>query len=534
MSKIDQLVKTIVKAIEERDKKKTRALDTVATVVRVDDDYAWVRLAGSDMETPVKQTISVKKGDTVQVRASKGKAWIVGNETAPPTDDTLAKKALQQADKAGNTARKASDMAIVADVMWYLASAQDEGVTVEDEGWTKEPQEMTESLPYLWAYHDYERGNGKHFKSEPVIIAMYAEDGKGIDTFTTYYALGTSTSTAPTTGWATSFTYLSGYYIWRKELITYDDGTTNWTTAVYDAGLTQSSSLSYDTAQYIWTETTGLTNVPTGQYVTEVNKASYRSNPTGRALLLRSAGLYLRYAAKTLVELVSAGLKIYEPNDSTYPSAQFLSSGAVIGKENESNIKIGSSVVSFCDGSDEQLRIISPSGGYGGSIRHKESDSFYANINLYADPTNTDATWDAMARTDYNGLSRIYAYRKKNTDTSFIRMEASNTAGETNLVHIDPTSMTVSGSFTAGNIDTGYESGSSVAGGTYNDITVTFHKTFPTTPNVVACFSSTSTAANFGHCTLSVHGTSTTGCTIRFFNGDTSSRAPNFTWIAMS
>lgn len=325
MSKLDDLAKLVVAIIEKKDSKKPKALDTVGTVTRVDGDYAYIRFAGSDEETPVKETITVKKGDKVQVRSSKGSAWIVGNETAPPTDDTLAKKAMSQANNAGRTAKRASDLSIIADVMYYLASDQDEGVTVEDEGWTKEPQEMTETLPYLWAYHDYERGNGKHFKSEPIIIAMYAEDGKGIDTFTTYYALGTSTSTAPTTGWATSFTYLSGYYIWRKELITYDDGTTNWTTAVYDAGLTQSSSLSYDTAQYIWTETTGLTNVPTGQYVTEVNKASYRSNPTGNALLLRSAGIYLRNGISTVASFLDAGVSLFDLAGSKL--AEFLSSG---------------------------------------------------------------------------------------------------------------------------------------------------------------------------------------------------------------
>lgn len=363
MNWIDRMAKVVLQSIQEQEKHKTQPLDTVGEVKRVDDDYAWIQFAGATEPTPVKKTISVKKGDKVPVRVSKGSAWIVGNETAPPTDDTLAKKAMSQANNAGRTAKRASDLSIIADVMYYLASDQEEGVTVEDEGWTKEPQEVTESLPYLWAYHDYERGNGTHFKSEPVIIAMYAEDGKGIDTFTTYYALGTSTSTAPTTGWATSFTYLSGYYIWRKELITYDDGTTNWTTAVYDAGLTQSSSLSYDTAQYIWTESTGSTDVPTGQYVTEVSKSSYKSNPTGGALLLRSAGLYLRYAAKTLVELVAAGLKIYEPTDSTNPVAQFLSSGAVIGKENSENVHVDSTGMRYYSGSTEKGKLVGTSDG---------------------------------------------------------------------------------------------------------------------------------------------------------------------------
>ena len=328
MSKLDDLAKLVVDIIEKKDSKKPKALDTVGTVTRVDGDYAYIRFAGSDEETPVKETITVKKGDKVQVRSSKGSAWIVGNETAPPTDDTLAKKAMSQANKAGQTAKRASDSAIVADVMYYLASDQDEGVTTEDEGWTQEPQEATVAQPYLWCYHEYTRGNGTKFNSDPVIISRYTEGGAGVQSITTYYALGTSTSTAPTSGWATSFTYLSGYYIWRKELISLTDGTTTWSAPVYDGGLTETCSLSYDTAQYIWTETTGLTNVPTGQYVTEVNKASYRSNPTGNALLLRSAGIYLRNGINTVASFLDAGVKLFDLAGNTL--AEFLSSGLTI------------------------------------------------------------------------------------------------------------------------------------------------------------------------------------------------------------
>lgn len=365
MSKIDQLVKTIVKAIDEKDRKKTQALDTVATVSRIDGDTAWVKFAGSDSETPVKQTIAVKKGDKVQVRASKGSAWITGNITSPPTDNTLAEEAVKKSDTATKRAKRAEDMSIVADVMYYLATDQDEGVTTEDEGWTQEPQEATVALPYLWCYHEYTRGNGTKFNSDPVIISRYTEGGAGVQSITTYYALGTSTSTAPTSGWATTFSFRSGYYIWRKELISLTDGTTTWSAPVYDGGLTEACELAFDAAQYIWTQpaASATTNVPSGQYVTEVDKDSYRASPTGGALLLRSTGAFLRYATKTLVELVQAGLKIYEPNDTTYPAAQFLSSGAVIGKENSTNVRVDSSGMHYYNSSSEKGKIIGTSDG---------------------------------------------------------------------------------------------------------------------------------------------------------------------------
>lgn len=86
---------------------------------------------------------------------------------------------------------------------------------------------------------------------------------------------------------------------------------------------------------------------------------------------------------------------------------------------------------------------------------------------------------------------------------------------------------------TTSQIASGYESlSSTVAAGSYTDITVSFGKTFSSTPNVVVGFYSTSTAGTFGRCCCSVHSITTTGCKIRFFNGDSSARQPSFYWIA--
>lgn len=74
---------------------------------------------------------------------------------------------------------------------------------------------------------------------------------------------------------------------------------------------------------------------------------------------------------------------------------------------------------------------------------------------------------------------------------------------------------------------------SSVASGAYGDVTVSFHKTFEIAPNVVVGFMSTSTGATFGRCSCAAHSITTTGCTIRMFNGDTVARQPYFYWIAM-
>lgn len=80
------------------------AYDTTAEVRRIEGDTAWVHIPGGVDETPVKLTISAKPGDTVQLRVGGGSAWIVGNMSAPPTDDTKAIKAQETAEKAAGTA----------------------------------------------------------------------------------------------------------------------------------------------------------------------------------------------------------------------------------------------------------------------------------------------------------------------------------------------------------------------------------------------------------------------------------------------
>ena len=82
-------------------------------------------------------------------------------------------------------------------------------------------------------------------------------------------------------------------------------------------------------------------------------------------------------------------------------------------------------------------------------------------------------------------------------------------------------------------IETGHITGSTVASGGYLDYTVTFTKKFPATPTVIPTFQSTSTAGNFGRCTLGVYSATATGCVIRVFNGDASGRAPNIDYIAI-
>lgn len=91
-------------------KPKTAPYDTEAQVVRVEGSTAWVHIPGGVDETPVAMTINASAGDTVRVRVGNGTAWLVGNDTAPPTDDHTAIIASRQAAQAAAIARKTVEL----------------------------------------------------------------------------------------------------------------------------------------------------------------------------------------------------------------------------------------------------------------------------------------------------------------------------------------------------------------------------------------------------------------------------------------
>nr|DAF56407.1 MAG TPA: hypothetical protein [Myoviridae sp. ct0Qb19] len=89
---LNEFVKEIASTMKQS---KTKAYDTVAKVLRVDEKTAYVHIDGGADETPAQMAINCKAGDSVKIRVSGGKAWLTGNLTSPPTDDTAAEKVKQ-------------------------------------------------------------------------------------------------------------------------------------------------------------------------------------------------------------------------------------------------------------------------------------------------------------------------------------------------------------------------------------------------------------------------------------------------------
>lgn len=147
MSSFNKTAKDLAKTLKEINTSKPSGYDTKAEVIRVSGDTAWVHIPGSEIyETPVDLSIDVKKGDEVLIRISDGNAWITGNITAPPTDDTATKKLEskvdnqfvrvgRKADKASSDAAKALRSANGKNSVYYSDTRPTEGPFIKGDTW---------------------------------------------------------------------------------------------------------------------------------------------------------------------------------------------------------------------------------------------------------------------------------------------------------------------------------------------------------------------------------------------------------------
>lgn len=117
------IAKDFAQLISQSKSNKTGPYDTQATVKRVEGNTVWVSIPGGVDETPIDKTVNCTAGDKVQVRVSGGRAWITGNASAPPTDDTTAIKARTTANEAQVLAVDAKETADAVEGIAQAAQA---------------------------------------------------------------------------------------------------------------------------------------------------------------------------------------------------------------------------------------------------------------------------------------------------------------------------------------------------------------------------------------------------------------------------
>ena len=202
-----RITKKVLSAINELNQGKTKPYDTAATVLRVEGQTAYVHIPGGVNETPVQLTIDAKPGDTVRVRVSGGQAWLTGNGTAPPTDDTTAKRVEA---KATIIERVVNAVKTVAENAYRIAGNTDQFFWVTESG-TDTGTHITE-IPREDFLADPDNGGGNFlartngiairdgmaelatFSSEGLNVTTYDDQGNGVDIAHLGYALGSTGS----------------------------------------------------------------------------------------------------------------------------------------------------------------------------------------------------------------------------------------------------------------------------------------------------------------------------------------------------
>lgn len=121
---------------------------------------------------------------------------------------------------------------------YYKATNSDSPIPTptSDTGWSDNPNNAgwDGSHIYLWNYEKTTYNKAPTIeRTTPKIVAIWTEDGKGIDSVTNWYAVNNNPSTAPSSGWTSSPVAPTEQspYLWNYEVVSWTDGTSTGSVA---------------------------------------------------------------------------------------------------------------------------------------------------------------------------------------------------------------------------------------------------------------------------------------------------------------
>ena len=352
MDNIKEMAKLVAHYIKGEEKK-TKAYDTAAKVKRIDNGIAYVEIPGGVDETPVKLTIDAKKGDTVQVRVANGTAWLVGNRTAPPTDDAeaiVAKTIANSADyKASNAmdsatiAKAAADEAVISAAT--AKSAADDANDILDDMEAAATAAGT-TLEGIYADAETAKTNAQTAITNAGLAQTAANEAKASALNANEYAsralanLSTVESVAETLTWVT-----------EHGTMTLTTDVTLDPTHVY---FVREAGGDYHVGSYYYNVVVDPDVADIGSYY-ELTIDESLQNYVGTHLALDSEGLWLLPAAsgtnKVLIATgaggtyTTAGTYIIDSGGNTV--ASFRANGATIGSNSTFNVRLSASDLQF-------------------------------------------------------------------------------------------------------------------------------------------------------------------------------------------
>lgn len=321
MNSIDKLAAELQKAIANGDSGKKKGYDTQAEVTRLDGDTVWVKIAGGDDETPVSRTNNANIGDNVLVRISGGRAWLLGNQTSPATDDTVANEANHQAYEALGMAASAGQSAelarTAADVAVQSAERAQESAD-KSEALLSQMEQAAEDADttLIGIYEDAKRANDNADAAQ-----ASADETKNY----AYMAMSQLGIVEDVVGVLDLVSQNAEYKVTEDEEVLVD----KWY-------FTRSGT----DPDYVYTIVNSPTGNPSTQgwyEITNINDAI--KNYVSSHLVLTEEGLWIQHGASSTKALMSPteGFVIY--NNLNQPIAQY-GEEAIIGNPSEFNIRI--------------------------------------------------------------------------------------------------------------------------------------------------------------------------------------------------
>lgn len=561
--RLKQIQKDLVEALGAS-KPKTSGYDTEATVIRTEGQTAWVHIPGGIDETPVAMTINSKRGDKVRVRVSGGTAWLIGNDSAPPTDDRKAIEAAAKADDAQKVADSAKEGAETA---WEYAGIAKTAATTANEAANNAltqlsvVEDVAGTLAWIQEHGSYMQSTDTAVV--PGTIYFILQDGDYVP-----IANPDPSANPAAAGWyVLDITDSQSQYIMAHLAVTSAGLWVLPTTQYADVALENENDdqIVDENANNIsvWAvdpqNAEGYKVLLSGSGMTVYNGsgaavAVYSDTITigeasGNNVFIDSDSVDIRNGS-TVVATFGTETAIYSTNGvelvhfgySSTNAAPYYTLGrratgssvgtysTVIGVDN-----VATGAASYAEGVDTRAD---------GAHSHAEGDGSRADgVTSHAEGGGTLASGNfSHAQNDHTVADQdcqtaVGKYNTRNNTGNLFAVGNGTPVTRSDAFTVDDSgNVMCAGTLTAANIDAGLTSSTvDTAAGTYQDVNIAFHKTFAAAPIVVVGFDTTGTQANFGMCCVAVvNGTiTTTGFTARVFNADSAVRKPRVSWIAI-
>lgn len=160
--------------------------------------------------------------------------------------------------------------------------------TIEPSSWETDPSRavMTSANKYLWYYATYLYADGSTYSTQKSVIGVYGDTGSQgpagpaatVASRTISYAVGTSGTVAPVTGWQETVPSANpGEYVWTRSVTMFSDGTDVTMYSVAKQGETGAPGINTATV-YLYQRAAATPSIPSGNFTYTFSTSTLSGN----------------------------------------------------------------------------------------------------------------------------------------------------------------------------------------------------------------------------------------------------------------